>query len=144
MRVKDIGCRLRARASAVKSTFGDLIDRGPQQVEVIRAVRACWHPGSLEVIAGSYRADERICDRFLRAAFEQGSPVWNAVQGVTKGPEVKLPEGAFFVDHAGIERKEARIRWWLDDVGSLLEAGEFNEISTAVWGDDGEGEAEDE
>jgi hypothetical protein len=88
----------------------------------IRVVHAWWHPESLELIAGSYWDGERICARFLRAAFEKHSPVWNAVEGVCKGPEVRLPDGAFFVDHAGIERKEVRIRWWLDDAGSLREA----------------------
>ncbi|GAB4040351.1 MAG: metallophosphoesterase [Rubrivivax sp.] len=88
----------------------------------IRVVHAWWHPQSLEVIAESYWNGQRICDRFLRAAFEKGSPVWHAVEGVSKGLEVRLPDGASFVDHAGVERKEVRIRWWLDDVGSLREA----------------------
>jgi len=39
----------------------------------IRVVHAWWHPESLELIAGSYWDGERICGRFLRAAFEMAS-----------------------------------------------------------------------
>ena len=34
------------------------------------------------------------------------------MKGVTKGLEVTLPEGNSFVDHAGFERNNIRVKWW--------------------------------
>ena len=41
------------------------------------------------------------------------------MEGLSKGLEMRLPEGHSFVDHSGTERQLVRIRWWRDRPASL-------------------------
>ena len=41
---------------------------------------------------------------------------------MTKGLEAELPDGASFVDHGGVERRQVRVRWWDDDVTTFRAA----------------------
>jgi hypothetical protein len=81
----------------------------------IRVVHAWWHPPHIETLE-SHRgaAAAPLEDDFLRQAFSKGSDLYKAVDGLTKGLEVPLPDGHSFLDHAGIRRSEIRVRWWLD------------------------------
>jgi len=45
-------------------------------------------------------------------ASRQGDAVFEAVEGLTKGLEVALPDGHAFLDKDGHERRNVRIRWW--------------------------------
>lgn len=86
----------------------------------LRVVHAWWHPPYVEHVA-SWLDGRRMEDDFLHAAFARGSPEWQAMEGLTKGLEMRLPEGHSFVDHAGVERVEVRTKWWLERPASLRE-----------------------
>jgi hypothetical protein len=79
----------------------------------IRAVHAWWHEPYVEHVA-SRLAGRPMDDDFLQAAYDRGSAEWAAMEGLTKGLEIRLPEGHSFVDHAGVERVEVRTKWWLE------------------------------
>ena len=73
-----------------------------------RAVHACWHPEFLARLDGKNLTDQS----FLFACAEEFTTEWEAVEAVLKGIEVPMPDGQFFIDHAGREHKQFRARWW--------------------------------
>lgn len=80
----------------------------------LRVVHAWWHQPYVDLI--QERLDGRpMSDEFIVAACRKGSPEWVAMEGLSKGLELELPEGCSFFDHSGVERREARARWWMED-----------------------------
>jgi hypothetical protein len=94
----------------------------------IRAVHAWWHAPYVELVAHRGQAGGLACDEFLHAAYEKGSTEWTAMEGLTKGLEVRLPAPHSFLDHAGVERFEVRTKWWLDRAGS------FRDVAIVSYG----------
>ncbi len=80
----------------------------------IRAVHAAWHEPSLDILRRYSDSGNILTDELLFAATRRGSPEFNAIQNVIKGVEIDLPGAATFVDKDGNERREMRVRWWLD------------------------------
>lgn len=78
----------------------------------IRVVHAWWHQPYVDLVAARLRGEQAMDEDFLQAAFSKGSPEWAAMEGLTKGLEIRLPADRSFVDHCGIERHEVRTRWW--------------------------------
>lgn len=78
----------------------------------LRVVHACWHDGymsELEPLLGPYR---NMTPELMVRASRWDDPVFRAVEGLTKGLELPLPEGPTFLDKDGHERRSVRIRWW--------------------------------
>lgn len=73
-----------------------------------RAVHACWHPEFLARLDGRGFDDHG----FLLACAEKNTPEWEAVEAILKGIEVPMPDGQFFIDHAGREHRQFRACWW--------------------------------
>lgn len=80
----------------------------------IRVVHAWWHQPHVDLVAADRGAGPARDDDFLHAAYDRGSPEWAAMEGLTKGLEIRLPDGHSFRDHAGVERRHVRTRWWLE------------------------------
>lgn len=78
----------------------------------IRLCHAWWQPDFIEAIRPNMNADGRLDEAFLLASFDKGGSAWEALEGVTKGWEIRLPEGTTFLDHNGTPRKDVRVRWW--------------------------------
>lgn len=78
----------------------------------IRAVHACWHPTHVDQIAQQFARDGAWSERFLQAAFARSSPECTALEKLTKGPEIPLPNGHTFKDHREVERPDVRVKWW--------------------------------
>ena len=78
----------------------------------IRVVHAWWHRPHVDLVASRMPPGHALDGPFLHAAYANGSPEWRAMEGLTKGLEVRLPSGHSFVDHSGIERHHVRTRWW--------------------------------
>lgn len=78
----------------------------------IRVVHAWWHQSYVDLVARQLPLGRAMDESFLRGAYVKGSPEWDAMEGLTKGLEVRLPAGHSFVDHSGIERRDVRTRWW--------------------------------
>lgn len=74
----------------------------------LRAVHACWDARRIEELQGKSLGD----DAFLHASADRASAEYQAIETVLKGPEMALPEGYYFLDKEGIQRKEVRVRWW--------------------------------
>ena len=80
----------------------------------LRAVHACWHPASLEVI-GTQLREARLPDDVSLVSASQNPALAQALDIVTKGLEEALPDGATFFDKDGVERGEVRVCWWQPD-----------------------------
>lgn len=79
-----------------------------------RVVHACWHNDYMgEIRATDRLADDlRLTDELMVAASRPGTMEFRVVEGLLKGLEIPLPEGAGFYDKDGVWRESARIRWW--------------------------------
>ena len=73
----------------------------------LRVVHACWEPSAMTGLGTPY-LDEQL----LVAASTSGNDVYQWVEHLCKGPEVRLPAGHTFHDKEGNRRTEARLRWW--------------------------------
>lgn len=78
----------------------------------IRLVHAWWHQPYVDQIVARVPDGTSMDDGFLHAAFTKGLPEWEAMEGLTKGLEIRLPGGYSFLDHSGAERCEVRTKWW--------------------------------
>lgn len=88
----------------------------------VRVVHAWWHQPYVDAIERAHPGGSPIAQDFLHAAFRKGSSEWQAVEGLCKGLEVRLPEGCAFEDHGGHRRHEVRVKWWADRGLSLRDA----------------------
>jgi hypothetical protein len=79
----------------------------------IRVVHAWWNQAYVDLVNQRFWDGERMDEEFLHAAYHKGSPEWAAMDGLIKGLETPLPEGASFLDHDGFRRYKVRTRWWL-------------------------------
>jgi hypothetical protein len=88
----------------------------------IRVVHACWHTPFMTWLAPKLAAGHRLTRELMAdAATEPDDPVekdtaaptvFKAVEAVTKGIEVPLPNGGSFRDKDGHVRTRVRTRWW--------------------------------
>ena len=77
----------------------------------IRVVHAWWHQPYADLVARDF-GGSRMSDEFLYAAFDKESQAYAAMEGLTKGLEIRLPKGHWFVDPSGVQRKMVRTKWW--------------------------------
>jgi hypothetical protein len=78
----------------------------------LRVCHAWWNEDYIGQIAACSNPDGSLQDSFLLESLRKGSDAYRIMEGVTKGMELQLPSGASFRDHAGVERKDVRVRWW--------------------------------
>ncbi len=78
----------------------------------IRLCHAWWNSEFVDCLARNSRSDGSASEEFLLSSFRKGTVAYGAMEGITKGMEVRLPEGYSFTDHAGISRSKVRVRWW--------------------------------
>jgi hypothetical protein len=97
----------------------------------IRVVHAWWHQPYVDLV-NERLAGQVMSDEFVAAACRKGSPEWEAMEGLSKGLELRLPDGHSFVDHAGIERFDVRARWWMDQPRDFREVAIVGDQSHRV------------
>ena len=77
----------------------------------LRVVHACWDETRMSRIAGP------VTDEFLHAACSPGGGLFEPVEAILKGKEVRLPDGTTFRDKDGHERKSTRVKWYEPPAG---------------------------
>lgn len=99
--------------SALHGEWVDWFRTLPMWLDVggLRIVHACWDARSMEVLGGPTLTPEA-------AAAPSGSPLFEAVEVVLKGPEVDLGDRCY-LDKDGHPRHRARFRWWDPDATTL-------------------------
>ena len=83
-------------------------------LKAIRIVHAAWDPPSLDVLSSYSSSGNSLTEELLDVATRRGSRAFCAIQNVLKGVEVELPQSHMFIDKDGNERKDMRVRWWID------------------------------
>ena len=80
----------------------------------IRVCHAWWDPERIAYLGERFwdSSGARMCDAFLVDAHRKPSRAYDAIEGVCKGLELKLPGLSYFVDHEGHKRTDVRCRWW--------------------------------
>lgn len=78
----------------------------------LRACHAWWNTEGIARIGAAMNATGRLDEAFMIESFCKRSLPWEAMEAVTKGYEIRLPDGLAFLDPSGIERKDIRVRWW--------------------------------
>lgn len=72
----------------------------------LRVVHACWDDTRMAAISGA------VTDEFLHSACLPGGTMFEPVEAILKGKEVRLPPGATFRDKDGHERAVTRVKWY--------------------------------
>lgn len=88
----------------------------------IRLSHARWNQDFVDLVGENLDADGTVSEEFLLAAFKEGTAAKEAMDGLTKGLEVDLPNGASFLDYYGTERRGIRVRWWDENATSYRAA----------------------
>ena len=93
----------------------------------VRICHAWWRPESIAHIGRRMNLPGGLDAQFILDSFDRCGADWRAMEDVTKGMELALPEGAFFYDHDGTARKDIRVKWWDEDVRTYREAALISE-----------------
>lgn len=86
----------------------------------LRIVHASWVARYREVIERESEPDVHLSDALLVKANRKGSEVFNAVECLLKGLDMRMPEGVGCRDSYGRLRTRVRVRWWLNEAPELL------------------------
>ena len=87
------------------------------ETEQFRAVHACWDQKNISYLK-NLLPDNKLTDDLIFQAVNKENPLYDAVEETLKGKEIQMPDGLFFNDKDGNERKEIRIKWWHDPLKS--------------------------
>lgn len=77
----------------------------------LRVVHACWHQPSLEALDKYTNPDGSLKEDAWIAATTKGHELYRAIEVLSKGWEVPLPDGFSFLDKDKNPRTEIRARW---------------------------------
>ena len=83
-------------------------------------VHACWHAPFMEWLAPQLHGSTYLTRELMVAATEEDEAekdtaapsIFKAVECLTKGIEIPLPDGHQFQDKDGHIRRRVRVRWW--------------------------------
>ena len=88
----------------------------------IRLCHAWWNLDGIDQIKVAMNPDGALDEGFLMESFRKRSAPWVAMESVTKGYEIRLPDGVTFLDHNDVARKEIRVRWWDESATAYRQA----------------------
>ena len=94
----------------------------------IRVVHACWHKGYMNQLKPQLTPTNQLTPELMVSASRAGRMEYVAVEGLTKGLEVRLPDGHTLNDKYGHPRSNVRIQWWKADASTYREL--------AIWPDE--------
>ena len=88
----------------------------------IRLCHAWWNQDSIDPIMAAMSPVGELDEQFLIASFRKRSASWVAMECVTKGYEISLPDGVTFLDHNAVARRKIRVRWWDESATAYRQA----------------------
>jgi calcineurin-like phosphoesterase family protein len=112
----------------------------------LRIVHACWHQRFMDQLAPLLAPGQRLTEDLLIPASrapldetEKDNPdfsIFKAVDALTKGMEIPLPEAHTFTDKDGHVRDRVRVRWWDADAVSYRQAAILDDTARKELPDD--------
>ena len=97
-----------------------------------RVVHACWDCSDLETLANAALKYGYMTPAYLWHATRADDPIFDAIERVMKGPEMKLPAGSFMTDKEGNRRRNTRIRWFESPDGHTCASYSIPPLADAV------------
>lgn len=100
----------------------------------VRAIHAYWHDDLVAKLKPYLNPDNSLREEHWVHAFDSRHELYNLLEVMLKGPEIKLPTGHQFTDLNGASRNEIRVKWWLEeaktyrDVAISVPTAELNNI----------------
>ena len=94
---------------------------GADDLDGLRVVHACWSPDHIDHLAAQAGPDHTLTERIVIDGTTRGTPTYDAIEAVLKGPEVNL-DGTWYRDKDGHQRHHARLRWWDREATTLRAA----------------------
>lgn len=79
--------------------------------EGFRVAHACWDQKAIDVLQKELNGN-LITLELLKKKYVKGSPLYDAIELVLKGPEAPLKDGGTFLDGDNHPRSEVRVAWW--------------------------------
>jgi len=98
--------------------------------EYFRVVHACWDDKYINCLKNKL-TNNRLNKNILQESATKGTELYNAIEVVLKGKEISL-NGLTFKDKDGNERKEIRIKWWINPDGKTYKELSINKIDNFV------------
>lgn len=81
------------------------------ELDDLRVIHACWDQKHVDII--NHNLSNALLDKDnLINACDKAHPLFDAVEVLLKGKEIKLPEGITFQDKDSNPRDAIRIQWW--------------------------------
>ena len=99
-------------------------------LEQLRVVHACWDPAGIAIVQQGLDELGRFSPAFLEQASEPRNPVFENIERLLKGPEIRLPDGITVKDKEGSDRKRIRIRWFERPDGHTLASYALPAVNT--------------
>jgi hypothetical protein len=109
---------------------------------LFRVVHACWHTPFIKWLKPQLRGGAYLTRELMMPATQEPADraekdtetpsVFKAVEAVTKGIEIPLPDGLQFIDKDRHVRTRVRVRWWDRDAATYR--------SGAMWDQDSRGD----
>ena len=84
----------------------------------LRVVHACWHNASIDALQPVLTPDLALTPVAVVEGSRKGSPIYEAIENILKGPEVNMG-GVAYRDRDGHPRRNARLQWWKTSARSL-------------------------
>ncbi|HLV49285.1 MAG TPA: metallophosphoesterase [Aliidiomarina sp.] len=81
----------------------------------LRVVHACWHGPSKEILDQHTDSSGALLEEAWPLSGDKRNPLHQALEILSKGWEVDLPEGYSFFDKDSHERFKIRTQWWRED-----------------------------
>lgn len=103
------------------------------ELDGLRVIHACWDQSHIDHI-NAIVPNQRLTKDLLVTASTKGTRLFDAVETLLKGVEIKLPHNATFRDKDGHERDAVRVEWWKDKAGTLGEIALPKNISLGAAG----------
>lgn len=86
----------------------------------LRVIHACWDDCQINVLKRLLPKGLVDTDTLVQSSI-RGTEIFNAIEVLLKGVEVKLPEGITFNDKDGHSRDAVRVQWWKRTASHLHE-----------------------
>lgn len=77
-------------------------------------VHACYDKHSMNFLS-PLLSNNRLTADALQQTAQVHSPAFFALERLLKGIEVRLPQGITMTDKTGIVRRQARVKWWINN-----------------------------
>lgn len=86
-----------------------------KEFDGFRVIHGCWDQEIIEQVKQYINDNNTLKEKYLaESATKTSEPMslYNAIERLLKGAEVKLPEGYSFKDKDGKARHHIRVKWW--------------------------------